>query len=73
MSDEITINPTKKQLKALEEARIFWADIAKENGWYEEPFYVQVWMNDNDELDDSVSFAGLKQDILLKNRKEDDE
>lgn len=48
----------------IELKRQFWAGIAKENGWYSEPFYVQVWLNREGEIVDSVSFAGLDRDII---------
>ena len=68
---EIIKNPTEKQLETLEEAREFWSKIAKQHGWYKEPFYVQAWIRENGELDDCVSFQGLNQDIILPARIED--
>ena len=62
---------TKKQLETLEDARSIWTEVAKENGWYKEPFYVQAWIRKNGELDDCVSFQGLDQDIILPARIED--
>ena len=50
----------------IESSREFWAKVAKENGWYKEPFYVQVWLNKDGSLNDSVSFANLTQDIIIK-------
>ena len=52
--------------KNIEEHRAKWAEIAKENGWYQEPFYVQVWMNKEGEITDSVSTRGLESDIIEK-------
>ena len=68
---EIIKNPTEKQLETLEEAREFWAKIAKQHGWYKEPFKVQAWIRENGELDDCVSFQGLENDIILPARIED--
>lgn len=48
----------------IEESRQFWAKIAKENGWYKEPFYVQVFVNSKKEIIDSVSHTGLTKDII---------
>lgn len=31
-------------MTSIEAQRTFWAGIAKEHGWYQEPFYVQVWL-----------------------------
>ena len=47
----------------IENKRIFWSEVAKKNGWYKEPFYVQVWIKDN-KIIDSVSFIGLDKDII---------
>ena len=53
-------------MKTIEDARLFWAKIAKENGWYQEPFYVQVWLNEKGEVEDSVSSRGMTRDIIEK-------
>jgi hypothetical protein len=50
----------------IEQHRAFWADVAKKNGWYKQPFYVQVWVNSSDEITDSVSHAGLEEDIVVR-------
>jgi hypothetical protein len=46
----------------IEAHRAFWANIARENGWYEEPFYVQVWRDFDGVITDSVSVRSLTQD-----------
>ncbi len=66
-------NPNPKQLVTLEEARGIWSKIAKEHGWYKEPFYVQAWIDEDGILDDSVSFQGLAQDVVLPKRVSDEE
>lgn len=53
-------------METIEDHRLFWADIAKVNGWYVEPFYVQVWIRDDGTIEDSVSFRGLNQDFLIQ-------
>ena len=53
-------------MKTIEECRTFWANIAKENGWYAEPFHIQVWFNANNEIEDSVSYDGLSHDIIIR-------
>jgi hypothetical protein len=53
-------------MKTIEDARAFWATIARENDWYAEPFYVQVWNDTDGNIVDSVSFQGLTSDIILK-------
>jgi len=50
---------------SLERHREIWAGVAKENGWYVEPFYVQVWQNEAGEIWNSVSHIGIKQDSII--------
>lgn len=50
----------------IEKARTFWAGVAKKNGWYKEPFFVQVWVDESGEVTDSVSFDGLNQDYIIE-------
>ncbi len=54
----------------IEEARSFWANIAKQNGWYTEPFYVQVWLDKDGNVADSVSHQGLTEDIVITHEGE---
>lgn len=49
----------------LEEARVFWAKIAQENGWYLEPFGVQIFVDENGTITDHVSYLGLRADIAV--------
>ena len=44
--------------------REFWAQVAREHDWYIEPFYVQIWINEENEIVDSVSYKGLARDIV---------
>ncbi len=53
-------------METIEECRTFWAGIAKEHGWYTEPFYIQVWFNADNEIEDSVSYDGLAHDIIIR-------
>lgn len=50
----------------IEGNREHWAKIAKANGWYKEPFYVQVWINEEGKILDSVSFGGMTKDIIVR-------
>lgn len=50
----------------IERCRAFWAKIAKANGWYVEPFYVQVWTDKDGSVTDSVSHIGLSEDIVIE-------
>lgn len=54
----------------IEQCRQFWAKVAKENGWYKEPFFVQVWVDGNGDITDSVSHRGLNQDYVLNEEDE---
>lgn len=54
----------------IEQCRQFWAKVAKENGWYKEPFFVQVWVDYNGDITDSVSHRGLNQDYVLNEEDE---
>lgn len=49
----------------IEHNRELWAAIAKDHGWYTEPFYVQVWVNGYGNVSDSVAFRGMTSDIIL--------
>ena len=56
----------------IEKQRKVWSKVAKDNGWYKEPFFVQVWINkDTKEIIDSVSFIGLKQDLIVDYKTEE--
>ena len=58
----------------IEPHREFWAKVARENDWYTEPFYVQVWVDPNtDEIYDSVSFRGMQGDIVVYEEQEEEE
>lgn len=50
----------------IEKHRAFWANVAKKNNWYIEPFYVQVWTDEFGNVIDSVSYIGLDRDIVIK-------
>ena len=50
---------------SIEEHRAYWTDIAKNNGWNKEPFFVQVWVDDTGTVVDSVSYQGLSEDIIV--------
>lgn len=54
----------------IEDAREFWAKIAKDNGWYKEPFYVQIWVNEEGEITDSVSHRDMTQDYIVQEVRE---
>lgn len=49
----------------IEQCRQFWANVAKENGWYKEPFFIQVWVDIKGEITDSVSHQDLTRDYIL--------
>lgn len=52
----------------IEKARAHWSKVAKDNGWYKEPFYVQIWVDSKGHHVDSVSFIGLESDVIINTR-----
>lgn len=55
----------------LEDCRAIWADVAKKNDWYTEPFYVQVWIDpDTERIYDSVSHKDMTEDIIVYERED---
>lgn len=56
--------------KELEKSRKTWATVAKNYNWFQTPFYIQVWVNTKGVIIDSVSFRGLKKDLIVDNAKE---
>jgi hypothetical protein len=41
-----------------------WIAVAKKYNWYQEPFYIQVWVH-NGEIVDSVSVRDLDKDYVI--------
>ncbi len=52
-------------MNTIESHRKYWAKVAKANDWYVEPFYVQVWVDKEGTIVDSVSYRGLTGDVQL--------
>ena len=50
----------------IEAHRSFWANIARENGWYTQPFYVQVWQDMDGTITDSVATTALTEDVVIE-------
>lgn len=50
----------------IEKHRVFWTKIAKANGWYTDPFHIQVWVDKDGKVTDSVSHIGLTEDIVIE-------
>jgi hypothetical protein len=57
--------------KTIEDHRAIWAKVAKANGWYQEPFYVQVWRNGEGEITDSISSRILTTDVIVEDNGAD--
>lgn len=53
-------------MRDIEEARKFWSRIAKENGWFKNPFFVQIWVDKEGKIKDSVSFRGMTKDLIIE-------
>lgn len=49
----------------IEKARKTWAKVAKKYKWLTDPFYIQIWVNKQGEITDSVSFRGIKKDLVV--------
>jgi len=55
---------TNELKQQIEHARDNWSKVAKENGWYKYPFYIQVW-HDGTRLLDAVSHKDMTKDIII--------
>lgn len=55
----------------METVRKKWAKTAKENGWYKEPFFIQVWLDEDKKIIDCVSFEGLEKDYIINTTREE--
>ena len=53
---------------SIETHRAMWAGIAKENGWYAEPFHIQVWQDEAGNITDSVASRGLAHDVIIQQK-----
>lgn len=51
--------------KEIEKSRRNWSEVAKKNNWYKEPFYIQIWVDKDGNITDSVSVIGLKRDYII--------
>ena len=58
-------------MSGLDLERQNWAAVAKQHGWYSEPFYVMAWVNDTGEIIDSVSYIGIDRDYVLSAEETD--
>lgn len=48
----------------IETHREFWAQVAIEHDWYVVPFFIHIWIDENQEIVDSVSYKGLTRDVI---------
>ncbi len=68
----ITVSEATRQ--KIEHSRESWAEIAKKFGWYFEPFYIQVWIDEFGEVVDTVGHKGMQDsrgDILISDELDD--
>lgn len=68
----ITVSEAARQ--KIEDSRERWAEIAKKFGWYFEPFYIQVWIDEFGEVVDTVGHKGMEDsrgDILIADELDD--
>lgn len=59
----MSINPIYQD--GLNTARVRWAEIARQHGWYSEPFYVQVWADESGYVYDSVAYRYMLRDTVV--------
>ncbi|MFZ1250629.1 MAG: hypothetical protein WAR37_04265 [Candidatus Microsaccharimonas sp.] len=68
----ITVSEAARQ--KIEDSRESWAEIAKKFGWYFEPLYIQVWIDEFGEVVDTVGHKGMQDsrgDILIADELDD--
>ena len=52
-------------MNSIETHRELWAEVARKNGWYQEPFYIQVWQDKTGRIWDSVATRALSEDVVI--------
>lgn len=52
-------------MKTIEAHRRYWARIAKQHGWYVQPFCIIAWIDEYGAVTDSVSYKRLDHDIVV--------
>lgn len=52
--------------KLIEVARGIWSVVAKAEGWYIEPFHIQIWLTRDGRIEDTVSYKGMTKDIIIQ-------
>jgi hypothetical protein len=58
---------------AINTHRNIWAEIAKKNDWYAEPFFIQVWVDPTtNKIYDSVATRDLTKDVIVYEPEEAD-
>ncbi len=58
--------------KAILRSRDLWAGVAKANGWYAEPFFIQVWFDETTgKILDSVATRNLTADLFIPTSADD--
>ena len=50
----------------VDEHREYWAEVAKKNGWYKEPFYIRVWVDRDGFVVDSDVYEGMTEDVVIE-------
>lgn len=50
----------------IEFHRNYWKNLAQRTNWYKEPFYIQIFVNQNGTVNDSVSVRDIMtKDVLI--------
>ena len=63
MTNKVTL-PINIKKSDIEDARKTWSKVAKKHNWFKSPIYVQVWVNKDGTVDDSVSTTALDKDYI---------
>lgn len=53
-------------INAFNEHHAYWMQVAKANGWYCEPFYIQVWVEHDGSIADSVAMRSMDSHIAIR-------
>lgn len=49
----------------IESHRRKWARLAKKNGWYSKPFFIQIFKNEDGKIVDSVAYKDMTEDVIV--------
>lgn len=62
--DEARLSPETKA--EIEESRKFWNKVAQDNGWYGGSLALQVWLNKDGTVEDSIYISAGVNDVIVQ-------